>query len=65
MAKVVIGRGIKGEKMELTKKEIVLILQSLSYTRKAFETYTMYPSDDYKKERMQEVDDLMAKLRKG
>jgi len=50
--------------MELTTTEWGIIFESLNYTKRAFENYTQYPSYEFKKKRIKEVDDLVSKLRK-
>ncbi|MCP4421064.1 MAG: hypothetical protein GY805_31010 [Chloroflexi bacterium] len=47
---------------KLTNQEIDLLLESLKYTREAFESYEHYPSYEFKQQRVKEVDDLRAKL---
>ena len=47
----------------LTKQEWGLLFQSLRYTKMAFEDYSDYPSYEFKCERINEVNNLVAKLR--
>ena len=49
--------------MELTNSDWGMILESLRYTKRAFENYTSYPSYEFKKNRIKEVDDLILKIR--
>ena len=50
------------EKDLLTTEEWNLIRQSLLYTRKKFEEYESYPSEDYRQTRIAPVNDLIAKI---
>ena len=47
----------------LTSADLDLLLESLRYTREAFATYNGYPSEDFRRERLQLVDDVATKLR--
>ena len=49
---------------ELTVEEIGLIKESLRYTQQSFENYQLYPSYEYKLQRINEVRELQAKLTK-
>ncbi|WP_298902447.1 hypothetical protein [uncultured Psychroserpens sp.] len=49
--------------MELTGKDISDILEALSYRKRAFEEYEDYPSKEFQKERIAEVDVLIQKVR--
>ena len=50
--------------MELTQQEYELIIQSLRYTRQAFENYMYYPSYEFKQSRIKEVDIIIEKIRR-
>lgn len=49
--------------MELTSNDFAMILESLQYTKRAFENYKHYPSYEFKRNRIKEVDDLILKIR--
>jgi hypothetical protein len=60
--------GFKGAGMDLTSAEWDLLLQSLYFTRRAFEDtgiepYGPYPSYEFKLERIREVEVLVKKLK--
>lgn len=48
----------------ITLDEIMLIIESLNYTKKNINEYAYYPSYDYQLERLKEVDTLLDKLRR-
>ena len=48
---------------ELTGEEKQMILESLKYTKIKFESYQDYPSQEFKKKRIEEVDSLIQKLK--
>lgn len=47
----------------LNSHDVQMILESLAYTRKAFEEYQDYPSYEFKQERIKEVDGVIEKVR--
>lgn len=47
---------------DLTSSEIDLILESLNYTKRAFENYQYYPSYQFKLDRIAEVDRIRSKI---
>jgi hypothetical protein len=47
----------------LTKAEWDLILQSLEYTKQRFADYNGYPSAEYKRQQIAEVEATTAKVR--
>jgi hypothetical protein len=49
--------------VELESSELELVLESLRYTKQAFEQYERYPSDEFKAERVAKVQRLIDKLR--
>lgn len=51
--------------IELEGSELELALESLRYTKQAFEQYERYPSHETKAERVAEVQRLIDKLRGG
>jgi hypothetical protein len=53
------------ESSELESSELELVLDSLRYTKQAFEQYERYPSDEFKAGRVAEVQRLIDKLRGG
>ena len=48
--------------VELESSELELVLESLRYTKQAFERYEQYPSDEFKAGRVTEVQRLIDKL---
>jgi len=48
---------------KLTPKEILIVLESLKYTKLKFEEYDKYPSYEYKQNRVKEVNDLILKIK--
>jgi hypothetical protein len=51
-------------RVSLKKSEAELVIQSLNYTRRAFENYT-YPTYAFKVERIKEVEEVIGKFRKA
>lgn len=49
--------------IDLTDEEHSLLQESLKYTKRNFENYTQYPSYEYKRKRIKEVEDVQKKLR--
>lgn len=47
---------------DLTEHDWKMILESLKYTKKRFEEYDEYPDIKFKKERVDEVDQLIKKI---
>jgi hypothetical protein len=47
-----------------TSEEWNLIFESLKYTKIRFEEYSAYPSEDFKRARVEEVNKLLEKIRK-
>jgi len=43
--------------------EVAFVLESLNYTRRAFEEYQGYPSYEFKQQRLADVDAVVVKLR--
>lgn len=61
---------VLGDEMELTSEELSMVLESLQYTLRAFENTAIapwgpYPSYEFKRKRIKEVEDLIAKIRSG
>lgn len=50
-------------KQELNLKDLKIIQESLEYTRIKFEEYDKYPSNEYKKQRISEVNSVLEKIR--
>lgn len=48
---------------ELNEKDLNFILESLKYTKLKFEEYTKYPSYDYKLQRIEEVNNVIHKVK--
>ncbi len=48
---------------QLTSEEKQLILESLRYTKLKFESYEGYPSTEFKQKRVNEVNNLIMKLK--
>lgn len=48
--------------MELTRDELLKIKESLSYTRKAIDECQYYPTYEFKKQQISEVDELIGKI---
>jgi hypothetical protein len=47
---------------ELTIQDLHFILESLQYTKIKFETYDLYPSHEFKLQRIKEVETLISKV---
>jgi len=47
----------------LTKTELSVILESLKYTKLKFEEYQGYPSQEFKKDRINEIVAVMNKVK--
>lgn len=54
----------EAERDLLSDEDWKMILDSLSYTRLKFEDYDKYPTEEYKRQRIQEVSDLISRIRK-
>ncbi|WP_452225588.1 hypothetical protein [Lacinutrix chionoecetis] len=50
--------------VELTNSDLEFILESLKYTRMAFEDYQQYPSYDYKLKRINDANEVILKVEK-
>jgi len=50
-------------KVELSNEDLDFMLESLKYTKKAFEDYQDYPSYEYKQSRIKTVNDLVDKIK--
>ncbi len=48
----------------LTKEDLDFILTSLDYTRLKFEDYQDYPDYEFKRERLDRVEQVIARVRK-
>lgn len=48
--------------MELTSTDFAMILESLQYTKRNFENYAHYPSYQFKRERINEVEAVIEKV---
>lgn len=48
---------------QFTPKELEFILESLKYTKIKFEEYNNYLSREFKQKRVNEVDDVIAKVK--
>jgi hypothetical protein len=56
--------------MKLTEQERALVIQSLEYTKRAFQEtgiapWGSYPTYEFKQERIKEVTDLIDKIKHG
>jgi hypothetical protein len=49
---------------ELTAEDISLILESLRYTKEKFANYDRYPSEEFRRSRMADVEAVVAKIRR-
>ncbi|WP_289028708.1 hypothetical protein [uncultured Algoriphagus sp.] len=49
---------------ELTKADLDFILTSLDYKRLQFENYQKYHSDEFKRKQLDQVEEVIAKVRK-
>jgi len=47
---------------KLTNQDLRFILESLQYTKIKFETYDLYPSHEFKLQRIKEVETLISKV---
>lgn len=50
-------------KVEITGEELHLIIESLTYSKLKFEEYSQYPSAEFKKTRVESVENLIRKLK--
>ena len=48
----------------LSKTDVLLVLESLNYTRRAFQNYK-YPTSEFQRSRLDEVDAIRAKILKA
>lgn len=48
---------------DLDRSDCELIIQSLQYTRQEFERYEHYPSEEFRRERIADVDSALTKVR--
>lgn len=48
---------------QLSIQELEIILESLTYTKKTFEDYDKYPSYEFKIKRINEINDLISKVK--
>jgi hypothetical protein len=46
----------------LSSKDLDFILESLKYTKIKFETYDLYPSHEFKLQRIKEVETVISKV---
>lgn len=51
------------EPLPLTGSDLGLLLESLRYTRQRFESYDGYPSEDFRRDQLRRVDEVVTKLR--
>ncbi|NOI29563.1 hypothetical protein [Vibrio coralliilyticus] len=49
--------------LSLTKNDIDVILESLKHAKASCEAKNYYPSQDFKNEKLREIDELQTKLR--
>lgn len=49
---------------DLTSEDLNLILESLQYTRNTFEDYQKYPSNEFKVKRIEQVNEVISKIKK-
>lgn len=49
--------------VELTDDDIAFILESLRYTKLKFESYEGYPSKEFQRGRVVDVEEVIAKVR--
>lgn len=49
--------------MELTRQDLDMLITSMEYTKRAFEEYRDYPASDFKRQRINEAQSLLTKLR--
>lgn len=50
-------------KIEITKQDVEILIESLTYSKQKFEEYDQYPNEEYKKTRILEVENLIKKLK--
>jgi hypothetical protein len=48
---------------DIDRSDCELIIESLRYTRQAFEGYEHYPSEEFRRERIADVDSALTKIR--
>ena len=48
---------------QINEKDLDFILESLEYTRLKFENYDQYPNIDFKQERLNDVNDVIKKVK--
>lgn len=51
------------ERDVLSRDDWKMILESLKYTRLKFENYEQFPTDEYKQTRIQEVSELISRIK--
>lgn len=49
--------------MNLSIQDLDKIIESLSYSKKAIEESTIHPTYEFKKERLNEIDEVLNKIR--
>ena len=49
--------------MELTRQDLDMLITSMEYTKRAFEEYRDYPNNEFKRQRINEAQCLLTKLR--
>lgn len=47
---------------QLSNKDLRFILESLQYTKVKFESYDLYPSNEFKLKRLEEVEKIIDKI---
>jgi len=47
---------------KLNEKDLDFILESLKYTKLRFEKYDKYPSNEFKQERINDANEIIAKV---
>ncbi len=52
-----------GKSISLSQEEMKILLDSLAYTKQAFQNYTGYPSPEFKAQQISQVDELREKLK--
>ena len=48
---------------DLSNEDLSFILESLEFTKHKFENYDKYPSVDYKQKRINEVTEIISKIK--
>jgi hypothetical protein len=48
---------------QLSNQDLHFILESLQYTKVKFETYDLYPSNEFRLQRLKEVDKVIDKVK--